>query len=141
MTCSSAIQAYQSVLQGETVPDGPTHNMMIHLKRALAGRATAISQASDPMAALAREMFEISDKQMRDIINFGYGDGWLALLGGIQINLSSPLASVFLPLKFTIAKKDTPEVDLMPQLLKQFEIHQDSAGLLKREGAFWARQQ
>merc|ERR1719480_728878 len=141
MTCSSAIQAYQSVLQGETVPDGATHDMMIHLKRALAGKATAISKAKDPMAALAREMFELSDKMMRDIINFGYGDGWLALLGGIQINLSSPLASVFLPLKFTIAKKDTAQKDLMPQLLKQFEIHQDSAGLLKREGAFWARQQ
>merc|ERR1719499_119403 len=140
MTCSSAIQAYQSVLKGEQVPDGATHDMMIHLKRALAGKATAISKAEDPMAALAREMFEISDKQMRDIINFGYGNGWLALLGGIQINLSSPLASVFLPLKFTIAKHDTPEVDLMPNLLKQFTIHHDSNELLKREGVFWASQ-
>merc|ERR1712113_164875 len=140
-TCSSAIKAYNSVLRGEQVPDGPTHNMMIHLKRALAGKATEISQASVPMAALAREMFEISDKQMRDIINFGYGDGWLALLGGIQINLSSPLASVFLPLKFTIAKKDTPEVDLMPELMHQFKIHeQDESELTKREGVFWARQ-
>merc|ERR1719367_2181376 len=114
---------------------------MAHLKRALVGKTTAISRANNPMAALAREMFEISDKQMRDIINFGYGNGWLALLGGIQINLSSPLASVFLPLKFTIAKNGTPEIDLMPQLLHQFKIHQDSTGLLKREGAFWARQQ
>merc|ERR1719433_1289517 len=125
-TCSSAVKAYNSVLKGERVPDGATHDMMIHLKRALAGRATAISTAGDPMAALAREMFEISDKQMRDIINFGYGNGWLALLGGIQINLSSPLASVFLPLKFTIAKKGTQEVDLMPELLHQFRIHEHS---------------
>merc|ERR1719237_1428329 len=114
---------------------------MTHLKRALAGKAAAISKADEPMVALARQMFELSDKTMRDITNFGYGNGWLALLGGIQINLSSPLASVFLPLKFTIAKKDTAEVDLMPQLLKQFTIHDDSNGLLKREGAFWARQQ
>jgi len=95
------------------------------------------------MAALAREMFEISDKTMREITNFTYGSGWLALLGGIRINLSSPLASVFLPLKFTIAKKDTPEVDLLPQLLNQLNIHKDVAdqpGLAKREGAFWARQ-
>merc|ERR1711934_817356 len=111
-------------------------------KRAMAGKATTISKAADPMAALAREMFEISDKQMRDIINFGYGNGWLALLGGIQINLSSPLASVFLPLKFTIAKNGTPEKDLMPDLLNQFKIHEDGARpeLAKREGAFWARQ-
>jgi len=140
-TCSSAIKAYEAVLSGEQIPEGPTHDMMIHLKRALAGRAKAISNDKHPMAKLVREMFDVSDKTMRDITNFGYGSGWLALLGGIQINLSSPLASVFLPLKFTIAKKDTPEEDLMPQLLKQFEIHQDSAGLLKREGAFWARQQ
>merc|ERR1719507_1402647 len=113
---------------------------MIHLKRALKDKASSIKQQEVPMAKLVREMFELSDKMMRDIINFGYGDGWLALLGGIQINLSSPLASVFLPLKFTIAKKDTAEVDLMPQLLKQFTIHDDSNGLLKREGAFWARQ-
>jgi len=140
-TCSSAIKAYEAVLSGEQIPEGPTHDMMIHLKRALAGRAKAIANDKHPMAKLVREMFDVSDKTMRDITNFGYGSGWLALLGGIQINLSSPLASVFLPLKFTIAKKDTPEEDLMPQLLKQFEIHQDSAGLLKREGAFWARQQ
>jgi hypothetical protein len=142
MTCSSAIQAYQSVLKGERVPDGATHDMMIHLKRALAGRATAISKAEDPMAALAREMFEISDKQMRDIINFGYGNGWLALLGGIQINLSSPFASVFLPLKFTIAKNGTQEIDLMPDLMQQFKGHEDGGKteLSKRDDAFWARQ-
>jgi len=141
MTCSSAIKAYNSVLRGEQVPDGATHNMMIHLKRALVAKATAISKATDPMAALAWEMFDISDKQMRDIINFGYGDGWLALLGGIQINLSSPLESVFLPLKFTIAKKDTPEVDLMPDLMHQFKIHEHGESeLTKRQGVFWARQ-
>merc|ERR1712207_49004 len=142
MTCSSAIKANNSVLRGEQVPDGATHNMMIHLKRALVGKTRAISKATDPMAALAWEMFDISDKQMRDIINFGYGDGWLALLGGIQINLSSPLASVFLPLKFPIAKKDTPEVDLMPELMNQFKIHEHGGKsepeLSKREGAFWA---
>jgi len=142
LTCSSAIDAYNSTLKGEKVSDGPTHDMMAHLKRALAGKATAISKAKVPMAALAREMFEISDKQMRDIVNFGYGNGWLALLGGIQINLSSPLASVFLPLKFTVAKSGTHEVDLMPELLHQFKIHEDGAGpeLAKREGACWARQ-
>jgi len=113
---------------------------MTHLKRALVGKTDSIKNAEQPMAALARQMFELSDKGMRDIINFGYGDGWLALLGGIQINLSSPLSSVFLPLKFTIAKKDVAEVDLMPELLKQFQIHDDSTGLVKREGAFWARQ-
>merc|ERR1719330_1522882 len=107
---------------------------MAHLKRAMAGKATAISKAKDPMAALAREMFEISDKQMRDIINFGYGNGWLALLGGIQINLSSPLVSVFLPLKFTIAKNGTSEVDLMPDLALQFQIHghDSQSELMKR---------
>merc|ERR1740121_2002524 len=135
MTCSSAIRAYNSVLMGEQVPNGVTHDMMAHLKRALVGKTRAISKARDPMAALAREMFEISDKQMRDIINFGYGNGWLALLGGIQINLSSPLTSVFLPLKFTIAKRDTPEVDLMPELLHQFRIHEHSgeSELTKRD--------
>jgi hypothetical protein len=139
-TCSSAIQAYNSVLKGDKVPDGATYDMMVHLKRALAGKAKAISQAEEPMPALARAMFEISDNQMRSIINFGYGSGWLALLGGIQINLSSPLASVFLPLKFTIAKKGSPEVDLMPELLQQFKIHGPSGEteLTKREDAFYS---
>jgi len=141
-TCSSAIKAYESVRNGEQLPEGATHDMMIHLKRALAAKAPEISRARNPMAALAREMFEISDKQMRDIINFGYGSGWLALLGGIQINLSSPLASVFLPLKFTIAKNGTDEVDLMPDLAQQFKIHEQGGEpeLMRREGAFWARQ-
>jgi len=139
-TCSSAIDAYEAVLKGEQIPTGPTHDMMTHLKRALVGKTDSIKNAEQPMAALTRQMFELSDKGMRDIVNFGYGDGWLALLGGIQINLSSPLSSVFLPLKFTIAKKDVAEVDLMPELLKQFQIHDDSTGLVKREGAFWARQ-
>jgi len=139
-TCSSAIDAYEAVLNGETTPAGPTHDMMTHLKRALVGKADSIKKADAPMAALAREMFELSDKTLRDIVNFGYGDGWLALLGGIQINLSSPLASVFLPLKFTVAKKNVAEENLMPDLLKQFTIHDDSNELLKREGAFWARE-
>jgi len=137
-TCSSAIDAYEAVLNGEKIPTGPTHDMMTHLKRALVGKTDSIKNADEPMAALAREMFELADKTLRDIINFGYGDGWLALLGGIQINLSSPLASVFLPLKFTVAKKNVAEEDLMPNLLTQFTIHHDSNELLKREGVFWA---
>merc|ERR1719150_2098853 len=133
-TCSSAIDAYEAVLKGEQIPTGPTHDMMTHLKRALVGKTDSIKNADQPMAALARQMFESSDKTMRDIINFGFGDGWLALLGGIQINLSSPLSSVFLPLKFTIAKKDAAEVDLMPELMHQFKIHEhDEPELTKRE--------
>merc|ERR1719429_1004551 len=99
---------------------------MTHLKRALVGKTDSIKKADEPMAALAREMFELADNTLRDIINFGYGDGWLALLGGIQINLSSPLASVFLPLKFTIAKDGVPERDLMPDLRSQFQLHAEN---------------
>jgi hypothetical protein len=142
-TCSSAIRAYEGVLAGETIPEGATHDMMIHLRRALVERAPRIKKAENPIAALAREMFALSNLAMLDIINFGYGSGWLALLGGIQINLSSPLASVFLPLKFTIAKKGVGEVDLMPDLEQQFKIHEDTGGeteLIKRDNAFWARQ-
>jgi len=116
------------------------------LEKALAGRARAISQADNPMQELAMQMFEIADKNMRDIINYEYGSGYLALLGGIQINLSSPLGSVFLPLRFTIARKGQAEVDLLPQLHNQLHIHSqdapaDPADILpRREGAFWARQ-
>jgi len=64
----------------------------------------------------------------------------LALLGGIQFNLSSPLASVFLPLKFTTVKKDTAEKDLMPDLLNQLKSNVASNELLRRKEVFSARQ-
>jgi len=64
-------------------------------------------------------------------------------LGGIHVNLLSPLVSVFLPLNFTVVKKDTPEVDLMPQLLHRFKVHEHGGEsepeLTMRQGAFWAR--
>lgn len=145
-SCGAAVAGYQQLVSGSQSDDGDPFDMMTHLLRALQKDVQDISASTDPQVMLARKMFAIADKNMRDIINFGYGKGWLALLGGIQINLSSPLASVFLPLKFTIAKDGVAEKDLMPELLGQFKLHtQDAAalpsgGLPKREGVYWARQ-
>jgi hypothetical protein len=149
-TCpASAVAAYKAGLgqsSSQAQDSTPSHDMMKHLERALAGRAHGIEQADNPMHELAMQMFDIADQNMHDIINYEYGSGYLALLGGIQINLSSPLGSVFLPLRFTVARKGQAEVDLMPQLRNQLDIHstdspKDPADVLpRREGAFWARQ-
>jgi len=150
-TCpASAVAAYKVGLgqsSGMNQDDLPSHDMMKHLENALAGRARSISQADNPMQELALQMFDIADQNMRDIINYEYGNGYLALLGGIQINLSSPLGSIFLPLRFTVARKGQEQgADLMPQLRQQLDLHapdkpSDPADVLpRREGAFWARQ-
>jgi len=146
-SCGAAIAGYQEIISGgNSFDDSDPFDMMVHLLRALRPAGQTIQASADPQATLARKMFDIADKNMRDIINFGYGKGWLALLGGIQINLSSPLASVFLPLKFTIAKDGVAEKDLLPDLVRQFQLHTDKGaapppgGLPKREGVYWARQ-
>jgi hypothetical protein len=147
--CGAAIAAYEEILKkgSKAVTDSgeSSYDMMTHLLRALRD-ARNLQKKPNPMASLARKMFEIADKNMRDITNHGYGSGWLALLGGIQINLSSPLSSVFLPMKFTIAKAGVDQIDLMPALLQQLKLQAENdaalapAGLSKREGVYWERQ-
>lgn len=134
-TCPTAIAAYESGLFcSQSCSDDPnSHDMMTHLKRIVSPKSKSISQSEEPMATLAKQMFQISDSMLCEITNHDFGHGWLALLGGIQINLPPPLAGVFLPLKFTISRKGECEVDLMPDLINQFDIHQtDEVEVLQR---------
>merc|ERR1719410_1222513 len=68
-TCpASAVAAYKVGLgqsSSQSQDDMPSHDMMKHLEKALAGRSRAISQADNPMQELALQMFDIADQNMR----------------------------------------------------------------------------
>ena len=69
-------------------------------------------------------MYNISNEYLRQIINTDFG-GKLAILGGIQINLTDPAQDRFLPLVFEIYDPVAgTTVDLLPMVVDP-EVHQN----------------
>jgi len=56
------------------------------------------------MGALAYQAFEMVKAKINKIVNNDFGSGYLALVGGIQINVPRPCLDHFLPLTFELRR-------------------------------------
>ena len=96
--CGAVIGAYQAALtscDATAASDFDDADMqMAWIKRQLAPHVKRIQQKENSMAALAKQAFELVKKQVLKVVNNDFGEGYLVLLGGIQINMPRPITPV-----------------------------------------------
>merc|ERR1712086_830498 len=75
------------------------------IKAQLAPNVDSLKSSENPMAACAYEANEMVKNKVLRIVNNDFGSGYLALVGGIQINMPAPGEDHFLPLMFEIRRR------------------------------------
>jgi hypothetical protein len=112
--CGAVIGAYNPCCDGKCDASFDEQDMQMGwIKKQLAPHARRIQQQSSPMAALSFQAYEMVKQSILDVVNNDFGEGYLILIGGIQINLQPPLEDHFLPLTFEVRKKGEPTMDLL----------------------------
>lgn len=77
-------------------------------------RQESIEEATpEPMAALVIPHYEIAQKKLQAIIDTDIGDGYVVLLGGVQIDMPEGVEDHFVPLMFEMRRAGEPAIDLM----------------------------
>mmetsp|Transcript_70320 Transcript_70320/g.132708 ORF Transcript_70320/g.132708 Transcript_70320/m.132708 type:complete len:430 (-) Transcript_70320:39-1328(-) len=118
--CSAAIGAYNACIKSGSdssdVADFDKMDLrMDWIKQQLAPYAQKISRQEHPMVALAQRAYKIIEDEVNKIVSNDFGDGYLALLGIIQINMPEPYFDHFFPVKFEVRNKKESH-DMMPRL-------------------------
>jgi hypothetical protein len=113
--CGAVIGAYNACCSGAyNATEFDEQDMqMAWIKKELAPHAKRIQQDPDPMGALAYQAYEMVKRSVLEVVNNNFGEGYLILIGGIQINLQPPCDDHFLPLMFEVRKKGEPTLDLL----------------------------
>jgi len=113
--CGAVVGAYNACCSGAyNAEDFDERDMqMAWIKKEIAPHAQRIKQEANPMAALAYQSYEMVKESVQKVVNNDFGEGYLILIGGIQINLQPPLDDHFLPLMFEVRKKGEMSLDLL----------------------------
>lgn len=124
-SCGACIAAY-SQLKGGISEGGLAAKLLLDLdvldiqqsmlRRAIAPHVERIDKADNPMAELAKVTYESIEKMMTEIAHTGFGPGYLALVGGIMINMPIGYPDYFMPAYFTIQKKQSGPEDILNKL-------------------------
>jgi len=117
--CGAVIGAYNAARSSSGTPSGggASYDLQMDFVKAKIGAvASAVSAAEDPMAALAHESYSMVERTMFEVVNNEFGSGYLALLGGIQINMPEPYEDHFYPCTFELRRAGEPTVDLVSEL-------------------------
>lgn len=86
------------------------------LKQQVGKRLPAIQGAEEPLKALIYATYECVKESILQILNHDFGDGYLVIVGGIQINMPEPARDHFQPLFFQAQSKSGRKVDLLRNL-------------------------
>lgn len=109
-SCGACVAAYQQSLKGGVAPDMNLDMQQSWLRGKVGPKINRIKNAANPMAELSKVAYEAVDQQMKAIANTDFGNGYLVLVGGIQINMPRGYPDYFLPLSFTIQQgPEAPE--------------------------------
>jgi len=119
--CGAVIGAYcacSSMPQGS--PPGASEleendMQMAWIKRQIQPHYARLAQQENPMAALARQSFEMVREKLLNIADTSFGSGHLAIMGGIMINMPKPCDDHFLPCMFTVQRGAETPTDMMPE--------------------------
>jgi hypothetical protein len=114
--CGAVVGAYNAAQDGAPQLSSGYDMQMDFVKTKIAPVARKVSEAENPMAALAHESYDMVKKVMFDTVNNDFGSGYLVLLGGIQINMPEPFEDHFYPCTFELRQKGKPTVDLISEL-------------------------
>jgi len=117
--CGAVIGAYNAARSsvGAASSGGESYDkQMDFVKAQIRPVASKVAAAEVPMAALVHESYSMVEKSMFEVVNNDFGSGYLALLGGIQINMPEPYEDHFYPCTFELRKAGEPTVDLVSEL-------------------------
>jgi len=119
--CGAVIGAYKACLSGgEVSGDAGAYDMQMDwIKQQIAPHVDGIQRSESPMAALSHQSYAMVRDKIFDVVNNDFGSGYLCLVGGIQVNLPSPMEDHFLPCTFELRRAGEPSVDLLREL-KEF---------------------
>jgi len=111
--CGAVLAAYAACCKGQAREFDPSDMQQSWLEQKVQTSLPKIKNAAEPMKELVNVAYESVKGNILEIVNNNFGDGHLVLVGGIQINLPAPYRDHFLPLHFTLRKKDGSEIDLL----------------------------
>lgn len=117
-SCGAFNAAYSQLLAGGIPDDFDLDMQQSYLRNAIAPSMDRIKKAANPMAELSKVAFEVILKKMTGVSNTGFGPGYLALVGGITLNMPKGYPDYFLPCYFTIQRGEGAPEDLLDKLMK-----------------------
>lgn len=120
--CGAAVGAYVHCRSGKAIPDlavDPEFYQFNYIINQVHRRMDDIVGETEcaKQASLARFMHEIGADLLSKCVStdFGSDGSTLVVLTGIQINMPRPFCDYFLPIDFTIAKKDGTKEDVFEE--------------------------
>merc|ERR1712217_87661 len=116
--CGACIAAYKQCVEGGMMPDMSLDMQQSWLREQVAPHVNRITAAENPMAELAKVAYEAVLEKMTAIANTDFGSGYLALVGGIQLNMPMGHPDYFLPCHFTIQRTDSAPKSVLESLTK-----------------------
>ena len=107
--CGAAVAAFNHIQGGNTVTHDPYDMQQSYLNDATLRRMKDVETLSiekgNNMVGMTHMLYDEMSLYLKNIINLGFG-GRLAVIGGIQINLSEPHRDRFMPLTFEICERN-----------------------------------
>lgn len=122
-TCCGAAVAALGVVEGGggDAPSDPFDMQQSYLNATTMRRKADVealgAEHGHKMVGMTHMLYEEMQSYLRNIVNMGFG-GRLAVLGGVQINLSEPHRDRFMPLTFEVCDKDGTVTDHLGELVQ-----------------------
>mmetsp|Transcript_124521 Transcript_124521/g.311366 ORF Transcript_124521/g.311366 Transcript_124521/m.311366 type:complete len:827 (+) Transcript_124521:82-2562(+) len=116
--CGAVIGAYCACAASAIAPtvaasEFDEHDMqMAWIKKQIHPHVEHIGAQESPMAALAHQSYEMVKSSVLQIVDTSFGCGYLAIVGGVQINMPPPFDDHFLPCMFEVRRRDQAAQDL-----------------------------
>merc|ERR1712217_427540 len=120
--CGACIAAYKQCMEGGMQPDMSLDMQQSWLREQVAPHVDRITAAKNPMAELVKVAYEAVLDNMTAIANTEFGSGYLALVGGIQLNMPAGYPDYFVPCHFTIQKRGSAPESLLHTITKSARV-------------------
>jgi hypothetical protein len=120
--CGAAVAAYNHVKNGGSIPDyadlgsHPFDYQQQFIVAKISQCIEKINNAEETMVELVKQMYDIIDDFVGNIVTTDNVPGSIALLGGIHINTPHPMEDFFWPIKFEIHQKGFPVENLLEKV-------------------------
>jgi hypothetical protein len=106
-SCGAVVGAYNACLGGGYSSDDfdASDMQMDWIKSEINPKVKSINSFKNPMAMLSHYAYEMVRTKIKKVVNSDFSDGYLVLIGGIQINMPEPYCEHFLPCCFEVTKR------------------------------------
>jgi hypothetical protein len=106
-SCGAVVGAYKACLDSNFHDDDfdESDMQMCWIKSKIGPKVQSLKAFKNPLAMLAHYAFEMVKAKIRQVVNNDFSNGYLILIGGIQINMPEPYCEHFLPYMFEVSKR------------------------------------